>query len=45
MFAELRLTVEGIANKPSIPGAIRNALMSIVAFTCRLAPPQRPTAQ
>uniref|UniRef100_A0A1B6MTT8 Protein Kr-h2 n=1 Tax=Graphocephala atropunctata TaxID=36148 RepID=A0A1B6MTT8_9HEMI len=45
MFQELRITLEGVANKPNMPGIVRNALMSIVAFTCRLAPPQRPAQQ
>ncbi|XP_054261717.1 Krueppel homolog 2 [Macrosteles quadrilineatus] len=42
MFHELRMTVEGLAQKPSTPGVLRNALLSLVAFTCRLAPPTRP---
>lgn len=42
MFRELRLVVETTANKPGMPPFIRNALFSLVAFTCRLAPPQQP---
>lgn len=39
MFHELRILIEVTANKPSVPGILRNVLMSIVNFTLKLAPP------
>lgn len=45
MFYELRLLVEQLANKPRVPSVIRKMLLSVVTFTCRLAPLQQPTAQ
>ncbi|XP_034250688.1 Krueppel homolog 2 [Thrips palmi] len=38
MFLELRALLENLANHPSAPGFVRNLIMTIVAFTCRLAP-------
>ncbi|KAK3915333.1 Krueppel-like protein 2 [Frankliniella fusca] len=38
MFLELRALLENAANKPSTPAFLRNIIMSIVTFTCRLAP-------
>ncbi|KAJ8927128.1 hypothetical protein NQ314_020401 [Rhamnusium bicolor] len=40
MFHELRILFESTASKPNIPGIIRQVLLSIVNFTCKLAPPQ-----
>jgi len=45
MFHELRLSVESVAHKPSMPPVIKNALLSVIAFTSRLAPPTRPSPQ
>lgn len=38
MFLELRQLLETTANKPSTPAFLRNAIMTIVTYTCRLAP-------
>ncbi|XP_018565148.1 Krueppel homolog 2 [Anoplophora glabripennis] len=40
MFHELRILFETTAAKPSMPGFLRQALLAIVNFTCKLAPPQ-----
>jgi hypothetical protein len=45
MFYELRLLLEGVANKPGMPSFLRNTLLSVVAFASRLAPPQPLQAQ
>lgn len=45
MFHELRLLFESTAAKPSMPAVLRKVLLGIVAFTCRLAPPQYAAAQ
>jgi len=39
MFHELRLLFEKYANKPRMPGFVKIILMTIVDFTCKLAPP------
>ncbi|XP_047120946.1 Krueppel homolog 2 [Schistocerca piceifrons] len=45
MFYELRVLLEHTANKPSVPGFVRSALRTIVAFTLRLAPQLPPGQQ
>lgn len=44
MFHELRVVIEGVANKPAVPEIIKNLLLGIVATTSRFAP-QVNTAQ
>lgn len=39
MFRELRLLIEATAAKPAVPGLIKKALLAIINFTGRLAPP------
>lgn len=39
MFYELRVLLEGFANKPGLPSFLRSALLAVVNFTSRLAPP------
>ncbi|XP_044749120.1 Krueppel homolog 2 [Coccinella septempunctata] len=38
MFRELRVLLESTAAKPNLPGVLRSLLLTIVAFTSRLAP-------
>ncbi|KAJ8971730.1 hypothetical protein NQ317_002560 [Molorchus minor] len=46
MFHELRVLLEKTAAKPSIPGIVRQILLSIVNFTSKLAPsPVQPQQQ
>ncbi|KAJ8944017.1 hypothetical protein NQ318_021732 [Aromia moschata] len=40
MFRELRILFESTANKPNIPGIVRQLLLAVVNFTCKLSPPQ-----
>lgn len=40
MFHELRILFENTAAKPSMPGIVRQLLLAVVNFTCKLAPPQ-----
>lgn len=42
MFHELRMLTEATANRPAVPGILRNLLLAIVNFTCKLAPPLPP---
>lgn len=42
MFHELRMLTEATANKPVVPGILRNLLMGAINFTCKLAPPLPP---
>lgn len=45
MFHELRILLESTAAKPSMPGILRQALLAVVSFSSKLAPPQAaPTA-
>ncbi|XP_045478804.1 Krueppel homolog 2 [Harmonia axyridis] len=46
MFRELRVLFESTAAKPNLPGVLKSALMTVVAFTSKLAPPvqQAPPA-
>jgi len=39
MFHELRMWAESTANRPSMPGFVKQALMASVGFACRLCPP------
>ncbi|XP_019873650.1 Krueppel homolog 2 [Aethina tumida] len=47
MFRELRVFLEINAHKPTTPQFLRQAMLFIVNFTCKLAPPQvqQPQAQ
>lgn len=38
MFRELRHAVESFVNKPSVPGIVRNVVLSSISIICRLAP-------
>lgn len=40
MFHELRVLFESTAAKPSMPGILRQALLAVVSFSSKLAPPQ-----
>nr|CAG4651291.1 EOG090X0CJA [Simocephalus serrulatus]SVE94473.1 EOG090X0CJA [Simocephalus serrulatus] len=44
-FGELRMLVEGYAQNPSCPAAIRNMVHKLVGFISRLAPPVITTEQ
>ncbi|XP_022902895.1 Krueppel homolog 2 [Onthophagus taurus] len=41
MFHELRVWMDTVAAKPSVPGIVKNFLKRIVDITCRLAPPMQ----
>uniref|UniRef100_A0A1B6DU58 Uncharacterized protein n=1 Tax=Clastoptera arizonana TaxID=38151 RepID=A0A1B6DU58_9HEMI len=45
MFHELRLTLEALASKPSMPALVSRAIHSVIAFTNRMGPPAQAAAQ